>query len=85
MSWLSAHWPSILTALGATGGVGASLKFFPRFWRGVARIVASPILLEIARETQLAREEQIADLLEIIEDQRRERDRADPAKGSLAD
>lgn len=65
------HWRSIVTATGSVGAIGASIRWWPRFWRGVARVIASPVLLEIQRETTLAREQQVADLLEIIEDQRR--------------
>lgn len=61
-------------ALGSAGGIGASIRYFPNFWRGVIRFIAAPVLLGIEREVRLAREEQVTDLLEQIEELRRERD-----------
>lgn len=70
--WLT-YWEEIIGFLTLLGGI-ASIRWFPRFWRAVARAIASPLLLEIEREKNRAREEQVADLLEQIEALRRERE-----------
>lgn len=54
-------------AIGALGGGLASLRWFPGLWRGLIRLIAAPVLLGIERERRLAREEQVAELLEEIE------------------
>ena len=79
MSALDGRWSELFALLGGAGAIGGSMRLFPRFWRGFARILASPILLEIQREMTKAREQQVADLLERIEglegDLKRERGR----------
>lgn len=52
---------------GALSGLAASVRWFPNFWRGLIRMIAAPVLLGIERERRIAREEQVADLLEQIE------------------
>lgn len=70
MEWVASHWVTI----GGAGGFIASLRLFPNFWRGLIRALASPVLLGIERERRLAREEQVADLLEQIEELKELRD-----------
>lgn len=66
-TWLSDHWGEAITGIGAAGGIGASIKLWPRFWRGLMRTIASPFLLEIERERRLARDAQVIDLTDQIE------------------
>lgn len=73
--WLQTHWQYLMTFLTVGGGVGASIKWFPNFWRGAARMLASPVLLSIKQEILNARTEQVADLLQVIEEKDRELDR----------
>ena len=70
MDWFQDHWP----ALTGLGGLAASIRLFPNFWRGLIRLLASPVLLSIEREIRMAREEQVADLLERIERLEEERE-----------
>ncbi len=67
------RWQEIIGTLTLLGGL-LSMRWFPKFWRGIARAIASPLLLEIEREKNRAREEQVVDLLEQIEALRRERE-----------
>ncbi len=66
--WVLTHWPQISGAI----GLAVSIRVFPNFWRGLIRALASPVLLGIEREIRMAREEQVADLLEQIEDLKRD-------------
>jgi hypothetical protein len=70
--WLSS-WSEIIGTLTLLGGL-SSIKWFPRFWKALARTVASPLLLEIEREKLRAREEQVTDLLEQVEALRKDRE-----------
>ncbi|MCC6596865.1 MAG: hypothetical protein IT477_10195 [Rhodanobacteraceae bacterium] len=67
MSLLSEHLGTIAMSGGAIGGAVASLRWFPGLWRGLIRLIAAPVLLGIERERRLAREEQVAELLDEIE------------------
>lgn len=70
MDWIGSHWPVISGAVSLV----VSIRLFPAFWRGLIRALASPVLLGIERERRLAREEQVAELLEQIEDLKELRD-----------
>ena len=63
-SWIANHWLTVTSAMGA---FGVSVRLFPGFWRGLIRAVAAPVLLGIERERRIAREEQVADLLDQVE------------------
>lgn len=81
--WLQAHWQSLVMFLTAGGGLGASIKWFPNFWRGAIRMLASPVLFSIEREIRMARTEQVADLLAVIEEKDQEIDRLRQEKKAL--
>ena len=63
------EWGWITAAIAVIGG---SVKFFPQFWRGLIRAIASPVLLGIEREVRMAREEQVEDLTEEVKRLRHE-------------
>lgn len=65
MNWLSDHWPLISAAV----GLAASTWRRGAFWRGLIRLGAAIYLLELSRETELARKEQMAVMAEQAEGQ----------------
>lgn len=52
---------------GALGGLFGLPKVIPRCWRAVTALLAASVLLEIERQKNQAREEQVADLLAEVE------------------
>jgi hypothetical protein len=73
MDWLGEHWAMAAKLIG-TGGLIAVL---PRLFRGLIAIAAAPVLLEIEREKNHAREEQVADLLTELTALRKQRGEPD--------
>lgn len=66
-SLLSQYWPYLTGA----GGLAASVRLFPAFWRGVAKFLAAPLILAIKEEQLKAREQQVLDLVELLEERSR--------------
>jgi hypothetical protein len=65
--WIAAHWNQLAMGTGIAGGAFGLPKLIPRMWKSFATFLAAPVLLEIEREKNRAREEQVADLLEELD------------------
>ena len=67
MNWLSSHTTEAVAVSSLIGALGASLKWFPGFWRGLAKIAIGWFLYEMERGKRIALEEQVDELLDQIE------------------
>lgn len=73
MDRLWTHWPELTGLVGT--GAAVSLKWFPRPWRAIWRVIVGPFRAEIDRERRMAREEFVGDLLQEVEWYRTREDR----------
>lgn len=70
--WIWNHWQELMMGSGLVGGTLGLPKLIPRIWRSFVSFIAAKILLDIEREKNKAREEQVADLLEELEWRRKQ-------------
>jgi hypothetical protein len=81
VEWVLSHWHFLTGA----SGIVASVRLFPRFWRGLAKALAAPLILAIKEEQLKAREQQVLDLVELLEERSRRAGEDLPQTGKNAE
>lgn len=81
VSWLISHRAEFVIILGGVSSIGGVAWRRPSALRALGRFLASPVLLEIEREVNHARDEQVTDLVGRVRSLEAENDRLRRRRG----